>query len=224
MYGKLFSQTFTGSLMGAGPEVFAVWSYVISNAVEGQVELNPKLLAAIIGMDQSAVIKSIEKLCEPDPDSRNPDEDGRRMVKEGQFAYRVVSHGIYRRMTDQDQRREYNRIKKREERARKKALKDNPPVKDVNNGQDVKDQVKECQPIQKQYTETNTKKENQPDPAPPGTGTAQDQDPWANLGITGKPLQCPKEEHTEVLNRIFNGVTQKKQELSQSKARSKNVS
>ena len=56
------------------------------------------------------------------------------------------------------------------------------------------------------------------------TGTVQGRDPWSNLGITGKPLQCPKEEHTEVLNRIFNGVTQKKQELAQSKQGRKNVS
>ena len=118
MFGKLFSQTFTGSLMGAGPEVFSVWTYVISTAVDGQVELNPKLLATIIGMPEQAVKDAIQKLCEPDPESRNTEEEGRRMIKEGRFAYKVVSHSTYRKMIDQDQRREYNRTKKREQRAR----------------------------------------------------------------------------------------------------------
>ena len=115
-YGKIFSSTFTGSMVGAGSDVFAVWSYVISNTIQGQVELNPVLLSAIIGCPKDRIVAAIEFLCKPDPDSRNKESDGARLVKEGQFAYLVVSHFIYRSMQDEDERREYNRIKKRESR------------------------------------------------------------------------------------------------------------
>src|SRR3989338_2531118 len=50
MYGKHFAQTYTGSMFGAGPVVFAVWGYVIANARrDGTVEVNAQLVAAAPG-------------------------------------------------------------------------------------------------------------------------------------------------------------------------------
>lgn len=119
-YGKIFSSAFTGSLVGSGPVVFAVWSYVIANTVNSQVEMNPILVSAIIGSPVEDITAAIAKLCAPDPYSRNKEEDGRRLIKEGQYAYRVVSHMIYREMRNDDDRRAYNREKKKESRARSK--------------------------------------------------------------------------------------------------------
>jgi hypothetical protein len=121
MYGKMFASTFTGSMMGAGPEVFAVWAYVIANAWGGQVELNSALLSAVLGCEKGQVEKAIEYLCAPDDNSRTDDEDGRRLIREGQFAYRVVNHGKYRQIKNEVDRREYNRIKQQEHRARAKS-------------------------------------------------------------------------------------------------------
>jgi len=119
MYGKLFASTFTGSLCGSGPTVFAVWSYVIANTYESSIELNPRLLAGIIGADVESVRKAIDFLCQPDPESRNPDHDGCRLIRDGQFQYRVVSHAIYRAMRDDEALRAYNREKQRESRQRR---------------------------------------------------------------------------------------------------------
>lgn len=116
MYGKFFESTFTGSMLGAGPEVISVWAYIIAHAKNGQVEINPKLVAFSIGMSVESVQGAIEYLCAPDPQSRNKDHDGARLVKEGELAYIVVSHDKYKNMRTADERREYNRIKKRESR------------------------------------------------------------------------------------------------------------
>src|SRR4051812_47815562 len=97
-YGKFFTSCFSGSMVGAGANVFALWGYVIAHAIDGQVEVNPRLVALTIGMTLDDLTKSLAFLCAPDPESRNKDEEGRRLVKEGQFAYRVVSHAIYRAM------------------------------------------------------------------------------------------------------------------------------
>lgn len=118
MYGKLFASTFSGSMMAAGPEVFAVWAYVIAHAKDSGVELNPKLLAAVVGSTEERMIKAIEALCAADPNSRSPDMDGRRLVREGQFQYRVVNHLKYRTIRNEDDRRAYNRDAKRRERKR----------------------------------------------------------------------------------------------------------
>jgi hypothetical protein len=120
MYGKHFAAMYTGSMLGAGTDVFAVWGYVISHTIASVVELNPKLLAYILGAKESEIIKAIEYLCAPDPNSRSQEEDGRRLVKTGTFSYLVVNHEVYRGIRSEEERREYNRVKQAEHRARKK--------------------------------------------------------------------------------------------------------
>ena len=138
MYGKLFASTFTGSLCGSGPTVFAVWAYVIAHAVDSSVELNPKLLCGILGTDAESVAAAIELLGRPDPDSRNTDHDGRRLIRDGQYQYRVVSHAIYRAMKSDDDRRAYNREKQRESRERR-SIGQTLSIRNVNDSQDNTD-------------------------------------------------------------------------------------
>lgn len=110
MYGKIFESTFTGSLCGAGPTVFAVWGYVIANnELPGVVELNPTYVAAAIGTTEAEIQKAIDFLCSPDPKSRNPDEEGRRLVYLRAHAYRIVSFDTYHKMRDAEARQEYMR-------------------------------------------------------------------------------------------------------------------
>ena len=120
MFGKLFESTFTGSMFGAGADIFAVWSYVIAHTSGGTVELNPAMVGAVIGMKPAAVSEVIKYLCAPDPRSRSQEEDGRRIIHEGGFQYRVVNHFKYRAIKNSEERKEYNREAKRRERSRVK--------------------------------------------------------------------------------------------------------
>jgi len=96
-YAKVFSSMFTGSMYGAGCHVFATWVWVLTHKDEnGHVEVNPRLVAAELGASVEQVQAAMEYLTAPDCDSRSPDEDGRRMIRIGQFAYRVVNHQKYR--------------------------------------------------------------------------------------------------------------------------------
>lgn len=124
MYGKIFSSMFTGSMVGTGAMNFALMSYVIANMkpdkeVGTQVELNPKLLATILGETEKDVAGAIHFLCQPDTESRTDKEDGRRLVRLGQFDYQVVNGEKYRAIRDEEARREQNRNAKRRERANK---------------------------------------------------------------------------------------------------------
>ncbi len=110
-------------MFGAGSDVFAVWSYVIANAKDGHVELNPGLLAATVGTTTDRIDTAIEWLCRPDPASRNPAEHGRRLIREGQYQFCVTSHALYRSIRNEEDRRAYNRQKQRESRARRKPVK-----------------------------------------------------------------------------------------------------
>lgn len=110
MYAKLFPELYTGSMLGAGCVVFAVWPYALSNCdSRGYVELNPKLLAMIFGASVQEIEQAIDFLMRPDKDSRSKTEEGRRMVKEGQFLYRLVNYEKYRVIRDKHDRRDYQR-------------------------------------------------------------------------------------------------------------------
>lgn len=112
-------------MIGAGAVTFAVMGYVIANGIPDrtvgmQVELNPKLLAFILGESEKDVAVAIEKLCEPDKQSRTKAADGRRLVRLGEFSYQVVNGAAYREIRNEEARREQNRDAKRRERSRKR--------------------------------------------------------------------------------------------------------
>ena len=121
MYGKCFESQYEGSMIGAGLNVFAVWNYIIVKARAGRVEINTKLLAFTLGGTEDEINRALIFLCSPDPKSRSKDEEGRRIVKEGEFQYRLVNWEYYQKIRNQDDRREYNRLKQAEYRAKNKA-------------------------------------------------------------------------------------------------------
>lgn len=110
-------------MVGAGLNVFAVWNYIIAKNRNGAIEINPKLLAFTLGgKDKEAelqVMDALTYLCQPDPNSRSKLEGGRRLVKEGQYQYRLVNWEYYNRLRNEADRREYNRRKQAEYRAKK---------------------------------------------------------------------------------------------------------
>ncbi len=121
-FGKHFSTMYQGSMVGSGAIVFALMGYVISNQApvgeELLVELNPKLLGFILGEEEAKVEQAIEFLCKADPNSRSKEESGKRLVRVGQFAYRVVNGRKYREMAKAERRKVLNREAKRRERAK----------------------------------------------------------------------------------------------------------
>lgn len=120
VYGKTYESMYHGSMVGAGLNVFAVWNYIITNTHFGVIELNPKLLHAILGGELIEVEAALTFLASPDPDSRSKEEEGRRIVKEGQFQYRVVNWEAYQSMKTAADLRQYNRNKQAEYRAKEK--------------------------------------------------------------------------------------------------------
>jgi hypothetical protein len=101
-------------MVGAGFGAYSIMGYVISNMkpdreVGFQVELNVTVLSAVFGESAAAIQEAIDFLCDTDKESRTPVEDGRRLVKVGQFAYRVVNGTLYASIRNEEARREQNR-------------------------------------------------------------------------------------------------------------------
>lgn len=131
-FGKVFCSMFTGSMVGSGPTVFAVMTYAIANMMppDFEVELNRMLLATILGTTEDDVKDAIDKLCAPDPNSRTPTNEGRRLKKVGSFRYQVINADFYRKLRNYQERKEYNRVKKQESRERQRAAAPNSPTLD----------------------------------------------------------------------------------------------
>ncbi len=144
MFGKIFESTFYGSMVGAGAHVFAVWSYVISHmkpcsGKKFQVSLNSRVLSAIIGETPERIEQAIEYLSSPDPESRSKEEEGRRLLKVGEYEYIVVNGERYNRIRSAEELRQKNREAVYRYRERKKSstsLQERQAVKRFADGEE----------------------------------------------------------------------------------------
>lgn len=118
MYGKAYESMYEGSMVGAGAAVFAVWNYCIAKNREGFVELNPRLVGFILGETEGVVREAINKLCSADTESRSKECEGRRLVKDGEYQYRMVNWGKYFGLKSATDQREYNRLAQARHRAK----------------------------------------------------------------------------------------------------------
>lgn len=133
-FGKIFESTFTGSMVGSGPTVFAVWAYVIANTKPpGVVEINPVLLAAALGTTAEDVNAALQQLQSPDQRSRSQVEEGRRLVASGAFLYRVPSWHKYRDSRNDEERRAYNAKAQARSRAKRSSINQSMTVNDLSS-------------------------------------------------------------------------------------------
>lgn len=151
-FGKIFATTYTGSLIGSGPVVMAVWPYVIANArPPGVVELMPRYMATVIGCTVDEIKAAIEYLQQPDPESRTAVEDGRRLVHLEGHLYSVPTWATYRTKRDEDARRTYFRERQRQHRAK--------ASNGVKSCQRQSNTVKDCQALSNLYTQAEAEAE-----------------------------------------------------------------
>jgi len=112
VFGKLFSTMYDGTLYGQWEALVTFQQMVILCDREGTVEMTPPALAARTGIPLEIIAKGIEILESPDPYSRSPEEEGRRILRlydSRPWGWRIVNHAKYREMRSTEDRREYMR-------------------------------------------------------------------------------------------------------------------
>lgn len=125
---------YDGSMYGKGLHVFGVWNWVIANAFDSRIEINSQKLSHVLGCQPEEIEAALEILTAEDPKSRHKIEDGKRLIQTGEFEYFIPTWEIYQKIRNRDDRREYNRIKQAEYRAKKKG-KEAAPTSDAIKGQ-----------------------------------------------------------------------------------------
>lgn len=119
-FTKLFATIITSSIWSEDDKTRIMWITMLAsiNDPSGHIDGSVPGMAAISRMSIEDAEKAIAKLESPDPYSRTPDEDGRRIVREP-GGWRVVNATKYRDARDSEKRREQNRESQQRWRERK---------------------------------------------------------------------------------------------------------
>lgn len=112
MYGKLFASMFTGSLHGHWQAIVTFQQMVILADKDGTVEATPAALSAITSIPLDIIEAGIAVLEAPDPNSRTPGEDGRRITRinpDRPWGWHITNYAHYRAIRTAEDRREYHK-------------------------------------------------------------------------------------------------------------------
>jgi hypothetical protein len=117
-YTKLFNSILASTVWREPIETRIVWITLLAMADKyGMAEGSVPGLADFARIPVEATREALARLMAPDPDSRSKESEGRR-VEEVDGGWRIVNHAKYRAKMGLDDRREYNRLKQAQYRAR----------------------------------------------------------------------------------------------------------
>ncbi len=92
---------------------------------EGVVDMTGEALARRTTIPLEILAGGLAALEQPDPDSRSPDEEGRRIVRlsdDRAWGWRIVNYDRYRKMRSEEERREYHKLYARKRRAKESTV------------------------------------------------------------------------------------------------------
>lgn len=133
-YTKLFGSILRSTVWKTPPHVRLVWITMLALADrDGVVDSSVPGLADAAGVDRSQCEQALAIFMAPDPDSRTPDYEGRRIEKvDG--GWRLLNHGKYADKLSEEDRREKDAARQRrcrERRAQRDASRPVTPVTPV---------------------------------------------------------------------------------------------
>lgn len=141
MYGKIFDSIYEGTLYGQWEALVTFQQMIILCNQDGMIDMTPQAIAARTSIPLKIIKKGISILENPDPFSRTPDEDGRRIElidAHRPWGWHIVNHAKYRALQDADTVRAQTRERVKKHRDAKASV----TVTDGNG--------------QKRYTDTDT--------------------------------------------------------------------
>jgi len=135
MYGKLFEQMYDGTLSDNWQALITFQQMIILCDDAGVVDLTAQAISRRTGIPIEHIEAGLEKLESEDPNSRTPDENGRRIIRlddHRPWGWRIVNHKKYRQMASYEDKKKADRERiaaKREAESRNLSQ----PVADCRN-------------------------------------------------------------------------------------------
>lgn len=117
-YTKLFSSILTSTIWQEPKETKVLWITMLAMAnKDGVVEGSVPGLAHVSGLTIDETVAALKRLLEKDFWSRSKEHEGRR-IEEIDGGWRLLNHDKYRALMSAEERKEYNRRKQAEGRAK----------------------------------------------------------------------------------------------------------
>lgn len=131
MYGKVFRSMYQGSLRRDWQAMVVFQQLIVLADRHGVVDMTAEYISSVTGIPDEFVRRGLDALEKPDPDSRSPEEEGRRIVRldDRSWGWRIVNYPRYRAMRDEAERQEQNRQASARRRSRQ------PKSAGVSHGQ-----------------------------------------------------------------------------------------
>lgn len=165
-YAKLFSSITESSLWCEADEVRILFVSMLAKADQtGFVEAALPGLARLANLSPDRVQAALEVLQAPDPHSKNPEHEGRRIMPVP-GGWMLLNYEHYRQRTGDEERREYMREYMRDYRKRQTEGVNSVNI-GVNNGKHRKHDVSKCKDFPSASASALTnKKEEEPEELP----------------------------------------------------------
>jgi len=148
VYGKIFVQMYEGTLASKGPwqALVTFQQFIVLANKHGEVDMTPEAISNRTTIPLEILKRGIGELEKPDLDSRTPAEEGRRIVRLSNvrsWGWRIVNYDHYNKLRSEEERREYFRNYRRQERTAKREETVNP----VQSCSTVFNQVQHVTPV-----------------------------------------------------------------------------
>jgi hypothetical protein len=198
-YTKLFSSILASTIWQESKETKIIWiTMLAASNKDGLVEASVPGLAHMAKLTIPETEDALRVLESPDPYSRTPAFEGRRIQK-SKGGWQILNHDKYREQMSAAERKEYNRIKQQESRARRVArgddVNDEPSnVNDIPPSSMTVNDMSACQRHTDTDTDTKADTEAKASPSAP-TGRAKPpvhgmqwthQDGWTGITDTDR--------------------------------------
>jgi len=112
MYAKIHKSLWDGTLADSW-QGWALFVFLLAHAdADGVVDMTPAAIVGRSGLKIEDVLVGLDELLAPDPNSRTPDFEGRRLAlldESRSWGWFIVNYKKYRDMKDMEQVREQNR-------------------------------------------------------------------------------------------------------------------
>jgi len=135
VYGKIFTSIYEGTLYGKWEALVTFQQLIVLCDADGIVDMTPHAISARTSIPLKIIKKGLEILSTPDPYSRTPDQEGRRIElidAHRPWGWHLVNHTKYQHMQDAETLRSQTRERVRKHRESRRLSSDSVTVTDGN--------------------------------------------------------------------------------------------
>ena len=125
MYGKIFDSMYEGTLYGHWEAIVTLQQMLVLCNSEGVIDMTPQAIAARTSIPLEILTKGIGILTEPDPYSRTPGDDGKRIVlmdNHRPWGWFIVNYAKYQKIRSREEKLEADRVRIAEKRKTSKNI------------------------------------------------------------------------------------------------------